>query len=174
MMHKKYKNIILKDNRGFLQKNSLRDINKKTGFKIVESFYSYFSKPNVVRGLYMQTGKDIESKLLTLIYGNLTWVIVDMRRNSKNFLKNYKLKLKKFETVFIPEGYAHGAISHEASMLHIFANKKYNNRNSININWKDPDLKIRWPIKKNVKITISKSHNNFKFLKQNRLFKKLK
>ncbi len=89
-MHKKYKNIILKDNRGFLQKNSLRDINKKTGFKIVESFYSYFSKPNVVRGLYMQTGKDIESKLLTLIYGNLTWVIVDMRRNSKNFLKNYK------------------------------------------------------------------------------------
>tara|TARA_B100000035_G_C20833525_1_gene479773 strand:- start:20 stop:544 length:525 start_codon:yes stop_codon:yes gene_type:complete len=174
MMHKKYKNIILKDNRGFLQKNSLRDINKKTGFKIVESFYSYFSKPNVVRGLYMQTGKDIESKLLTLIYGNLTWVIVDMRRNSKNFLKNYKLKLKKFETVFIPEGYAHGAISHEASMLHIFANKKYNNRNSININWKDPDLKIRWPIKKNVKITISKSHNNFKFLKHNRLFKKLK
>jgi len=173
-MHKKYKNIILKDNRGFLQKNSLRDINKKTGFKIVESFYSYFSKPNVVRGLYMQTGKDIESKLLTLIYGNLTWVIVDMRRNSKNFLKNYKLKLKKFETVFIPEGYAHGAISHEASMLHIFANKKYNNRNSININWKDPDLKIRWPIKKNVKITISKSHNNFKFLKHNRLFKKLK
>ena len=174
MIHKKYKNIILKDNRGFLQKNSLRDINKKTGFKIVESFYSYFSKPNVVRGLYMQTGKDIESKLLTLIYGNLTWVIVDMRRNSKNFLKNYKLKLKKFETVFIPEGYAHGAISHEASMLHIFANKKYNNRNSININWKDPDLKIRWPIKKNVKITISKSHNNFKFLKHNRLFKKLK
>ncbi len=174
MIHKKYKNLILKDNRGFLQKNSLRDINKKTGFKIVESFYSYFSKPNVVRGLYMQTGKDIEAKLLTLIYGNLTWVIVDMRRKSKNFLKNYKLKLKKFETVFIPEGYAHGAISHEASMLHIFANKKYNNRNSININWKDPDLKIRWPVKKNVKITISKSHNNFKFLKHNRLFKKLK
>lgn len=174
MMHKKYKNLILKDNRGFLQKNSLRDINKKTGFKVVESFYSYFSKPNVVRGLYMQTGKDIEAKLLTLIYGNLTWVIVDMRRKSKNFLKNYKLKLKKFETVFIPEGYAHGAISHEASMLHIFANKKYNNKNSININWKDPDLKIQWPVKKNVKITISKSHNNFKFLKHNRLFKKLK
>ena len=174
MIHKKYKNLILKDNRGFLQKNSLRDINKKTGFKIVESFYSYFSKPNVVRGLYMQTGKDIEAKLLTLIYGNLTWVIVDMRRKSKNFLKNYKLNLKKFETVYIPEGYAHGAISHGPSLLHIFANKKYNNRNSININWKDPDLKIRWPVKKNVKITISKSHNNFKFLKQNRLFKKLK
>ena len=51
------------------------------------------------------------------------------------------------------------------------ANKKYNNKNSININWKDPDLKIQWPIKKNIKITISKSHSNFKFLNKNRLFK---
>jgi dTDP-4-dehydrorhamnose 3,5-epimerase-like enzyme len=119
----------------------------------------------------MQTGKDVEAKLLTLIYGELTWVIVDMRKKSKNFLKNYKLKLKKFETIYIPEGYAHGAISHKPSLLHIFANKKYNNKNSININWRDPDLKIQWPIKKNVKITISKSHSNFKFLKNNKLFK---
>ncbi len=171
MMYKKFKNLILKDNRGFLQKSLLRDIKKKTDFKIVETFYSYFSKPNVVRGLYMQTGKDVEAKLLTLIYGELTWVIVDMRKKSKNFLKNYKLKLKKFETIYIPEGYAHGAISHKPSLLHIFANKKYNNKNSININWRDPDLKIQWPIKKNVKITISKSHSNFKFLKNNKLFK---
>jgi|TARA_B100001093_G_scaffold518838_1_gene605204 dTDP-4-dehydrorhamnose 3,5-epimerase-like enzyme len=170
-MYKKFKNLILKDNRGFLQKSLLRDIKKKTDFKIVETFYSYFSKPNVVRGLYMQTGKDVEAKLLTLIYGELTWVIVDMRKKSKNFLKNYKLKLKKFETIYIPEGYAHGAISHKPSLLHIFANKKYNNKNSININWRDPDLKIQWPIKKNVKITISKSHSNFKFLKNNKLFK---
>ena len=35
----------------------------------------------------MQTGKDIEAKLLTLIYGNLTWVIVDMRRKSKKFFE---------------------------------------------------------------------------------------
>ena len=171
MMYKKFKNLILKDNRGFLQKSLLRDIKKKKDFKIVETFYSYFSKPNVVRGLYMQTGKDVEAKLLTLIYGELTWVIVDMRKKSKNFLKNYKLKLKKFETIYIPEGYAHGAISHKPSLLHIFANKKYNNKNSININWRDPDLKIQWPIKKNVKITISKSHSNFKFLKNNKLFK---
>ena len=66
MKHIKFKNLILRDNRGFLQKNSLIEINKKTGFKIVETFYSYFSKANVVRGIYMQTGKDIEAKLLTL------------------------------------------------------------------------------------------------------------
>ena len=174
MKHIKFKNLILRDNRGFLQKNSLIEINKKTGFKIVETFYSYFSKANVVRGIYMQTGKDIEAKLLTLIHGDLTWVIVDMRKKSKHFLKNYKLRLKKFETIYVPEGFAHGAISHKPSLLHIFANKKYNDKNSININWKDPDLKIRWPIKKNVKITISRSHKNFKFLKDNSSFKNIK
>ena len=42
-MYKKFKNIVLKDNRGYLQKNSLKDIKKKTKFQIVENFYSYFS-----------------------------------------------------------------------------------------------------------------------------------
>ena len=164
-MYKVFKNLLLKDNRGYLQKNSLIEINKKTGFKVVESFFSFFSKPNVVRGIYMQTGAAIEAKLLTLIEGKLTWIIVDMRKNSKNYLKNYQIKLKKYETIFIPEGYAHGCISQSKSLLHIFANKKYNDKNSININWKDPTLDIKWPIKKNIKVTISKSHKNFKFLK---------
>ena len=170
-MYRIFKNLLLKDKRGFFQKNLLTEIQKKTGFKVVESFFSHFSKPNVVRGIYMQTGKEIEAKLLTLIEGQLTWIIVDMRKNSKNFLKNYKIKLKKFETLYIPEGYAHGAISQTKSLLHIFANKKYNDKNSLNINWKDPDLKIRWPIKKNIKITISKSHNNYKFLRESKLFR---
>ena len=173
-MYKIFRNLLLKDNRGFLQKNLLLNIEKKTGFKVVESFFSYFSKPNVVRGIYMQTGKGIESKLLTLIEGKLTWIIVDLRKNSKNFLKNYKIKLKKFETVYIPEGYAHGAISQTKSLIHIFANKKYNNKNSINVNWKDPVLNIKWPTKKNIKITISKSHSNYKFLKEIKFFKYIK
>ncbi len=164
-MYKIFKNLLLKDNRGYLQKNLLLDIKKKTGFQVVESFFSYFSKPNVVRGIYMQTGRGIEAKLLTLIEGELTWVIVDMRKKSKNYLKNYKIKLKKNETVYIPEGYAHGAISQSKSLLHIFANKKYNNKNSININWKDPTLNIKWPIKRNIKVTISKLHKNYNFFK---------
>ncbi len=162
-MYKVFKNQLLKDKRGYLQKNPLLNIQKKTGFKIVESFFSYFSKSNVIRGIYMQTGKSKEAKLITLIYGKLTWIIVDMRKNSKNFLKNYRIKLKTSETIFIPEGYAHGAISQTKSLLHIFANKRYNEKNSIKINWKDPSLNIKWPIIKKSRITISKSHQNFKF-----------
>ena len=59
-MFRIFKNLLLKDKRGFLQKNLLTDIQEKTGFKVVESFFSYFSKPNVVRGIYMQTGKGID------------------------------------------------------------------------------------------------------------------
>jgi dTDP-4-dehydrorhamnose 3,5-epimerase len=173
MNYKKFKNHFLKDNRGFLAKNSISNIQKHTKFKIVETFYSYFAKPNVVRGFYMQTGKNMEAKLLTLISGDLTWIIIDMRKKSKNFLKNYKIRLKKFETVYIPKGFAHGAISHKASLLHIFSNKKYSDKNSININWKDPSLNIKWPIKKNLKITLSNSHKKFGFLKDNKSIKDL-
>ena len=60
MMYKKFKNLILKDNRGFLQKSLLRDIKKKTDFKIVETFYSYFSKPNVVM---FQNQRNLRSSL---------------------------------------------------------------------------------------------------------------
>ena len=165
-MYRVFKNNLLKDNRGFLQKNLLIEIKKKTKFRIVESFFSYSSKPNTVRGIYMQTGKNIEAKLLTLIYGNLFWVIVDLRKKSNNYLKSYKIKLKKFETVYIPEGFAHGSVSHSPSLLHIFTNKKYNDFKSMNIHWRDPDLNINWPIKKGVKVTISKSHNSYNFYKK--------
>ena len=67
----------------FFQEN----IRKLLFFEVNETFYSYFSKANVVRGIYMQTGKDIEAKLLTLIHGDLTWVIVDMRKKSKHKTK---------------------------------------------------------------------------------------
>ena len=86
--------------------------------------------------------------------------------NGSRNLKNHMIKLKKFETVYIPEGYAHGALSHTKSLLHIFSKKKYNDKNSIKINWKDPHLKIQWPINKDVKIVISKNHNDYKFLKK--------
>ena len=39
-MYKIFKNLLLRDNRGYLQKNLLIDIKEKTGFKVVESFFS--------------------------------------------------------------------------------------------------------------------------------------
>ena len=60
-MIKKIKNLVLTDKRGSLLKN-FSIIKKK--IKIQESIFSY-NNANVIRGIYMQTGKYNESKLIT-------------------------------------------------------------------------------------------------------------
>ena len=164
-MIKKIKNLILIDKRGSLLKNF--SILKKK-FKIKESIFSY-NKPNVVRGMYMQTGRFGESKLITMIYGSLTWVAVDLRKKSKTFMKVHKIKLKKNESIFIPRGYAHGSISHKETLLHIMTDNIYNDQKAIKIIYNDKTLKIKWPIKK--KIIISKDHLTYRSIKSYKILR---
>jgi dTDP-4-dehydrorhamnose 3,5-epimerase len=162
-----FKNKILKDKRGSLQKIYNKKIFNKTNFIPVESFFSYYSKPNVIRGIYMQTGIYCESKLITLLRGSLEWLALDLRKKSKTFLKYYFINLKRNETVYIPKGFAHGSISKKESFVYIMADKIYNNKKSVNIHWQDKDLDIEWPILKSKKIIISKMHNSYLPLSKN-------
>lgn len=157
-MIKKIKNLILNDKRGALIKNF--SILKKK-IKIKESIFSY-NKANVIRGIYMQTGKYSESKLITLINGSLTWIAVDLRKKSKNFMKVHKIKLKKNETIYIPKGYAHGSISHKKTLVHIMTDNIYNDKDAIKIIYNDKTLKINWSSKKKI---ISKDHLSYKNFK---------
>ena len=163
-MIEKIKNLILTDKRGFLLKN-FTILKKK--IKIQESIFSY-NNSNVIRGIYMQTGKYSESKLITLIYGSLTWVAVDLRKESKTFMKVNKIKLKKDETIFIPKGYGHGSVSHKKTLVHIMTDNTYNDKNAIKIIYNDQTIKINWPIKK--KIIISKDHLSYKSFKSYKIF----
>ena len=167
-MFKVFKNRLLKDNRGFLHKVYNEEILKNTKFKPVETFFSNYSQPNVIRGIYMQTGKYCEAKLLTLLYGDIRWLILDLRKKSDTYLKYKFIKLKKNNTYFIPEGFAHGSISMKESLVYIMANKVYNAKKSVNIHWRDKTLKVRWPILKRKKIIISKMHSDYRSLEDNK------
>ena len=91
--HKLFKIRKLKDKRGGLIKNynkkEIVGLNK-INFTLKENLFSFYKTNNVVRGLYMQKGKFAEAKFITLLYGAVTWVIVDMRKNSKNYLNSFK------------------------------------------------------------------------------------
>lgn len=163
-MIKKIKNLVLTDKRGSLLKN-FSIIKKK--IKIQESIFSY-NNANVIRGIYMQTGKYNESKLITLIFGSLTWIAVDLRKESKNFMRIHKIKLKKNETIFIPKGYGHGSVSHKKTLVHIMTDNIYNDKNAIKIIYNDKTLKINWPVKK--KVIISKDHLSYKSFSYYKIF----
>ena len=67
------------------------------------------SKKNVLRGLHLQK-IDQQEKFVSVIKGKILDVVVDLRKNSKTFGKNYKIILSEqnCKSVFIPKGFAHG------------------------------------------------------------------
>ena len=97
---------IYKDKRGFFKETYKCSLIKKKKFPFdVMSF----SKKNVLRGLHIQTKKSQE-KFVTVVKGKILDVVVDLRKNSKTFGKNYKIILsqKNSKSIYIPAGFLHG------------------------------------------------------------------
>lgn len=104
---------------------------------------------NVVRGLH---GDFKSHKLVSCIYGELFFVIVDNRQNSPTYLKHTTqiLSSDKKEFVLLPPGFANGF-----AVLSDFAvfNYKWSYEgeypdvgDQFSLRWNDPLLNIKWPI----------------------------
>ena len=109
-----------------------------------------FSKKNVVRGLHLQS-KNSQGKYVTVVKGKVFDVVVDLRKNSKTYGKNFTsiLSEKNSTSIYVPPGFAHGfcGLSKENYVIYSCTNYR-DTKSEIAINYKDKDLKIKWPIKK--------------------------
>ncbi len=141
------KSIIYKDNRGFLKetfKNSL--LNKKNfPFDIMS-----FSKKNVLRGLHLQL-KRPQDKIITVTYGKILDVAVDLRKNSKTFGQHISIIISHTDdfSFYIPKGFAHGFLCLSKICTVNYKCSNYRDVNSEKtLAWNDENLKIKWPVKK--------------------------
>ena len=136
---------IFSDNRGFLKetfKNKV--INKKFPFDIMS-----FSKQNVLRGLHIQTVNS-QAKLITVTYGKIFDVAVDLRKNSKTFGKYFSIVISHNDefSFYIPEGFAHGFVCLSKTCTVNYKCSNYRHANSERtISWDDKNINIKWPIK---------------------------
>ena len=142
-----FKSNIHKDRRGFFKEIYKKKIlkNKQLIFHCTSS-----SKKNVLRGLHRQT-KNPQGKFLTVIKGRIFDVLVDLRKNSKTFGKYFSIILseKSYSSIYVPEGFAHGFCGLDKENIVYYCCTSYREKNhEIGILWNDPDLKIKWPIKK--------------------------
>jgi dTDP-4-dehydrorhamnose 3,5-epimerase len=82
-----FKSKMFLDNRGYFQ-----EIYKKNKVKNKELIFHCLSnsKKNVLRGLHLQT-KNPQGKFLTVLKGKIFDVLVDLRKNSKNFVKYFSI-----------------------------------------------------------------------------------
>lgn len=146
------------DTRGFFfeQYHSLK-YKKILGPKIqlVQDNISCSSK-NVIRGLHFQRNNP-QGKLVTVIRGSIFDVAVDLRANSKTFLKWFGLTLSEENSkqLWIPEGFAHGFIAKDDNtIVNYKCSRHYDAESEQTIIWNDEDLGIEWPIDElNIKVS---------------------
>ena len=152
-----------KDSRGLfreLLKESL--LKKKFLFNIVSC-----SKKNVIRGLHYQANNP-QGKFISVVKGKIFDVAVDLRKNSKTYGKHLKVILsdKNGTSIYIPEGFAHGFASMDKENIVVYNCTNYRDKdNEKGIIWNDPNLKIKWPIKKPIISKKDLSNSYFKSIK---------
>lgn len=141
-------NEVFSDKRGtFLQNYQEEDFFHYKGLdcKFVQDNISE-SGYNVIRGLHYQL-KNPQIKLVTVLYGGILDVVVDVRINSPTFGKWFSVELDAFDgkSLLVPPGFAHGfrAVYDDNIVLYKTSNS-YNKEDEYSINWNDPDIKIDW------------------------------
>ena len=109
------------------------------------------SKKNVLRGLHFQNPPYSQGKLVRVVNGSVLDVVVDLRRNSATYGKNFSIILNSLnkKIFWIPPGFAHGFLSLEDETVFCYkCTGRYNRDAEETLLWNDPTLDISWGINK--------------------------
>ena len=126
------------------------------------------SRYGVLRGLHYQT-EQAQGKLVSVSYGSVFDVAVDIRKGSKTFGKWFgaHLSAENQWQLWVEPGLAHGfVVTSEKAHFHYKCTSYYAPQYEAAIRYDDPDLAIEWPIKDFI---VSDKDKNGKTLKE--LFK---
>lgn len=139
---------IFEDHRGTYVETYNLDEYKNNGITVdfVRDDISTSSK-NVLRGIHYD---DKTWKLIDCMYGKIYFVVIDMRKNSDQYLQwqSFILTDSNRNQVLVPPnfGNAHLVLS-EKCIFHYKMSEYYDPDNEKGLNWNDPKADIFWPIK---------------------------
>lgn len=139
---------IATDSRGSFIKDYSEEIFSQNGIThdLKEVFYTV-SKKGVIRAIHFQKIKQ-QAKLVRCIQGRIFDVIVDLRKDSSTFGKwlSFELNSENNLSLLIPEGFGHGYLVLEDSIVSYKCAEKFYGEHDTGIIWNDKDLNIEWPI----------------------------
>ena len=124
---------------------------KNLSFNIKQINHVLVKKKATIKGMHIQLQPFNEIKLVKVIKGKIFDVALDLRKNSKNFLK-YKVFILDSSTnnlLIIPKGFAHGfqSLTNNCEIIYCHS-ETYNPKKELSINPLDPNISINWPLKK--------------------------
>ena len=153
-----------KDKRGFFSRlYDLNVLNKAIPkkFKILQIYHSYNKKKGIFRGFHFQIHPYTQDKYVCCTRGKILDMVIDLRKESKTYLKIHKeiLSEKNCKAIYIPKGFAHGFLTLENNSEVIYLTSQYYNKlYERGIRYNDKLLKYRIP---NLIKIISKRDMNF-------------
>lgn len=137
------------DQRGSFTKSFERSIYEKNGipFELSETFVS-ISEKNVIRGLHFQLHCP-QAKLVSVPYGRVYDVVVDLRPESESFKmwRAVELSGENHRALYIPRGFAHGFASLADNTVMLYqCQGAYDHATDTGILFDDPALGVEWPV----------------------------
>ena len=108
-----------------------------------------FSKKSVIRGIH---GDHKSYKLITPVFGKIFQVVVDCRKNSKNYLKHqaFMLDANKPTSILLPPGFGNAfcALS-DSTVYHYklaYPGSYADADEQFTYKWDDTRIAIKWPV----------------------------
>lgn len=144
---------VFRDNRGYFTESFRLDVMQKE-LNLTKPFVLEFesrSVKNTLRGLHYQIDPHAQSKLVSVSYGKVLDIIVDIRKSSKTFMQHICIELsdENNKQLYIPEGFAHGFLAlSDTAVMHYKLDGYYDAGSYTGINIFDKELNIELPIKK--------------------------
>lgn len=139
-----------KDDRGYFIELYKKSVFASNGIPdvFVQDNHSH-SVRQVMRGLHYQNHPRAQSKLVTVLRGEIFDVAVDIRKGSPSFGKwiGRVLSSENWRMLYIPVGFAHGfcVLSDEADVIYKVTDE-YAPQHEQGIAWNDPAIGIQWPM----------------------------
>tara|TARA_A100001011_G_C14297263_1_gene839035 strand:+ start:2251 stop:2778 length:528 start_codon:yes stop_codon:yes gene_type:complete len=140
------------DERGYFTRAFCKKIFKDNSIKnnIFQINFSHSKKKGTIRGLHFQKEPFQEMKIIYCLKGSIYDVIVDLRKNSKSYKRylGFRISSKNRVGIIVPKGCAHGFQSLESdSEIIYFSTQFYNKLKESGVNFLDPSINIKWPLK---------------------------
>ena len=117
--------------------------------QIVQINHSITGAKGAIRGMHFQHPPKAEIKMVKCLRGSVFDVIVDLRRNSRSYLKWHGevLSDENRKMMYVPEGLAHGfqTLEENTELLYLHT-EFYDPAYEGGILYRDPAIGIAWPL----------------------------
>lgn len=163
----KYKKLFIiikkpfKDQRGHFVRDFCTKELKKLKFRIKQINISFNKKKYTLRGFHYQKKPFEEDKIISCISGEILNICIDLRKNSRTYLKSFKKILSEdnYQSLHIPAGFANAYLTLKANTkILYYMSKYYKPEYGKGIRFNDPFFKIPWP---KIPKVISKNDLNY-------------